>query len=117
MVKSLNTIADGIDFFHMDALSSAVAMKVDLDLQLTVLASGLYRLLAARIGHGYERSKSRGLFEDFVDATAAVSIGERFIDVRFQKRAHNPLLLAAGFDQTDVAVPWLGNKRLRLVFG
>lgn len=27
-----NNIADGIDFFHMDALSSAIAMKVNLDL-------------------------------------------------------------------------------------
>jgi hypothetical protein len=25
--------------------------------------------------------------------------------------------LAAGFDRVDQAVPWLGNKRLRLVFG
>src|SRR5881397_701813 len=32
-----NNIADGIDFFHMDALSSAVAMKVDCDLQLTLM--------------------------------------------------------------------------------
>jgi hypothetical protein len=112
-----NTIEDGIDFFHMDALSSAVALKVDLDLQLTLMASGLYRLLAARIGHGCERNKSRSLFEHFVDATAAVTIGARFIDVRFQKRAYNPLLLAAGFDKTDVPVPWLGNKRLRLLFG
>lgn len=30
-----NTIADGIDFFHMDAVSSAVAMKVNCALQLT----------------------------------------------------------------------------------
>jgi hypothetical protein len=112
-----NTIADGIDFFHMDALSSAVAMKVDLDLQLTLMASGLYRLLATRIGHGYEHSKSRSLFDDFVDATAMVTIQDRFIDVRFQKRAHNPLLLAAGFDKTNVPVPWLDGKRLRLVFG
>ena len=43
-----NTIADGIDFFHMDALSSAVAMKVNCDLQLTLMASSLYRLLAGR---------------------------------------------------------------------
>ena len=34
-----NGIADGIDFFHMDALSSAVAMKVNCDLQLTLMAS------------------------------------------------------------------------------
>jgi hypothetical protein len=112
-----NTIEDGIDFFHLDALSSAVALKVDLDLQLTLMASGLYRLLALRIGNGYERTRSRGLFQHFINASAAVSLGERFIDVRFQKRAHNPLLLAAGFDKTDVKVPWLGDKRLRLAFG
>ncbi|MGZ3396248.1 MAG: transposase, partial [Isosphaeraceae bacterium] len=47
-----NRIADGIDFFHMDALSSAVAMKVNCDLQLTLMASSLYRLLAGRIGRG-----------------------------------------------------------------
>ncbi len=40
-----NTIADAIDFFHMDALSAAVAMKVNVDAQLTVMASGLYRVL------------------------------------------------------------------------
>ena len=49
-----NNIEDGIDFFHMDALSSAVAMKVNCDLQLTLMASSLYRLLAVRIGNGYE---------------------------------------------------------------
>jgi hypothetical protein len=41
-----NGIADGIDFFHMDTLSSAVAMKVNFDLHLTQMASSLYRLLA-----------------------------------------------------------------------
>jgi hypothetical protein len=112
-----NGIADGIDFFHMDALSSAVAMKIDCDLQLTLMASSLYRLLGARIGNGYERAKSRHIFRDFVDATAEVSIEENAILVRFQKRAHNPLLLAADFAKTDAPIPWLGNKHLRLAFG
>jgi hypothetical protein len=112
-----NNIADGIDFFHMDALSSAVAMKVNCDLQLTLMASSLYRLLAVRVGHGYEVAESRHLFRDFIDATAGLTINEGEMVVRYQKRAHNPLLTAAGFDQTDVAVPWLGGKRLRLVFG
>src|SRR5262249_44404996 len=31
-----NNIEDGIDFFHMDALSSAVALKINCDLQLTL---------------------------------------------------------------------------------
>jgi hypothetical protein len=112
-----NGIADSIDFFHMDALSSAVPMKINCDLQLTVIASGLYRLLASKIAHGYERAKSRHLFRDFVDATALVHISADEIRVRYQKRAHNPLLLAASFDKTDTQIPWLGGRRLRLVFG
>jgi len=112
-----NNIADSIDFFHMDALSSAVAMKVNCDLQLTLMASSLYRLLAARIGHGYERAESRHLFRDFVDATATVDIDAKHIRVYFQKRAHNPLLLAAGFGNTDLPIPWLANKRLSLALG
>jgi len=112
-----NSIADGIDFFHMDALSSAVAMKVDCDLQLTLLASSLYRLLGTRVGNGYQRAKSRHIFRDLVDATAQVTLTDQEIEVRFQKRAHNPLLLAAGFDKIDLPIPWLGKKHLRLVFG
>jgi hypothetical protein len=112
-----NNIEDGVDFFHMDALSSAVAMKISCDLQLTLMASSLYRLLAVRIGHGYESAKSRHLFRDFIDASAGIAIDEDDVVVRFQRRAHNPLLVAAGFDRTDIKVPWLGGKRLRLVFG
>jgi hypothetical protein len=44
-------------------------------------------------------------------------VTEREVVVRFQKRAHNPLLLAAGFHQTSTPVPWLGRRRLQLVFG
>jgi transposase len=112
-----NRIEDGIDFFHMDALSSAVALHITCDLQLTLMASGLYRLLGARIGNGYEVAKSRHLFRDFIDATATIRLTEQEVVVRFQRRAHNPLLLAAGFGETNVAIPWLGNKRLRIELG
>jgi Transposase DDE domain len=112
-----NSIADGIDFFHMDALSSAVAMKITCDLQLTLMASSLYRLLGAQVGRGYEEAKGRHIFRDFIDAVGLITLTDHEITVRYQKRAHNPLLIAAGFANTDVSVPWLGNKRLRLVFG
>jgi hypothetical protein len=52
-----------------------------------------------------------------VDATAKVMLSETEIVMKFQKRAHNPLLVAAGFDQTHTAIPWRGGKRLRLAFG
>jgi hypothetical protein len=112
-----NDIEDGIDFVHMNALSLAVAMKVNCDPQLTFLPSSLYRLLGTEIGNGYQVAKSRHLFRDFIDASAEVTISKRNIDVRFQRRTRNPLLTAAGLDRTKVDVPWLGRKQLRLVLG
>ena len=112
-----NRIAEAINFFHMDALSSAVPMKVNCDLQLTLMASSLYRLLALRLGNGYEVARADHLFRDFVKATAHVSVTEGDILVSFQKRAHNPYLVEAGFERTSVRVPWLGRKRLQLQFG
>ena len=112
-----NNIEDGIDFFHMDALSSAVAMKVNFDLQLTLMASSLYRLFSSRIGNGYEKAKSRHVFRDFIDATAKINITENEIIIHYQKRAHNPFLIASGFDKTDLPIPWLGGKRLQFILG
>lgn len=112
-----NNLADGIDFFHMDALSSAVAMKVNLDLQLTLMASSLYRLFGAKIGNGYAKAKSRHIFRDLIDATATLAITETDILVHFQKRSHNPMLLAAGFQNLAIKVPWLQNRRLQFALG
>jgi len=112
-----NNIADGIDFFHMDALSSTVAMKVNLDLQLTLMGSSLYRLLGSKLGNRYQKAKSRHIFRDFVDATATLVITQKEILVQFQKRACNPFLIAADYENVDVPIPWLGGKRLQFVFG
>ncbi|MCI0562200.1 MAG: hypothetical protein MN733_27255, partial [Nitrososphaera sp.] len=88
------------------------------DLQLTLMASNLYRLFGERIGNGYATAKSRHIFQDLIEASADIIItdGDEII-VKFQKRAHNPLLLAAGFGDIDVRIPWLDNRRLRFDFG
>jgi hypothetical protein len=112
-----NGIAEGIDFFHMDALSSAVAMKVNCDLQLTLMASSLYRLMGAAIGNGYERAEAGHIFRDLIDATAHVTIAENSVLVRLGKRSHNPLLLAAGIADAEVEVPWWGGRKLLLSIG
>ena len=112
-----NDIQDGVDFFHMDALSSAVAMKVNCDVQLTLLASSLYRLLGTRVGHGYETAKSRRIFRDLVQATAQITIDSSHITVHQHRRAHDPLLIAAGFRDTDIPIPWLDGKHLRIELG
>lgn len=112
-----NSIADSVDFFHIDALSSAVALKIHCDLQLTLMASSLYRLLGAKIGKEYATAHSSHLFRDFIEAQARVTIDNHTVEVAFGKRAHSPLLLAAGFQDTDVAVPWWGGRKLKISFG
>ena len=94
-------------------------MKVSCDLQLTLMASSLYRLLGAKVGNGYANAKADHIFRDLVDATATVTLTltDTEILVHFQKRAHNPLLNAAGFATASAPVPWLGGRKLRLVFG
>ncbi len=112
-----NSIADGIDFFHMDALSSAVAMKVDCDLQLTLMASSLYRLLGFNLGREYRTATSRRIFRDLIEATATVHIGDDQINIHFQKRAHHPLLKAANFEREAIPIPWLDNRPLTFTLG
>jgi len=62
-------------------------------------------------------AKGRHIFRDFIAAVGLITLSDREIMVQDQKRAHHPLLIAAGFGKTEVAGPWLGDKRLRLVFG
>lgn len=47
-----NALSDAVRFFHMNALSSTVGIKVDFDMALLVIASGLYHLLARKM-RGY----------------------------------------------------------------
>ena len=112
-----NAIAEAVAFFHMDALSSAEPLKVDADLHFTLIAASLYRLLGRRLGHRHQTSPARQLFERFVRTTATVRVGEDTTEVRLGRRAHNPLLLAAGFGTDQPLIPWWGNRKLKLVIG
>ena len=108
-----NALSDAVRFFHMDALSSTVGLKVDFDMALLVIASGLYRLLARRM-RGYSDAQARNIFRDLIDMPADVNIGEGAIEVSFHRRAHLPILLASGLLDQPVAVPWLNGLPLRL---
>lgn len=77
--------------FHIDALSSAVGLKVDFDMALLVIASGLYRLLARKM-RGYADAQARVIFRDLIDMPATVDITEREVQVRFHRRAHLPVV-------------------------
>ena len=111
-----NTIADAIDLFHMDALSAAIPLRINLDLQLTLMASALYRILACRLGKEFEKAEPRTLFRRFVQAAATVTINQDEITVTFGRRTSNPYLIRAGYAEEALQIPWLDNRRLRIQF-
>ena len=108
-----NAISDAVRFFHIDALSSAVGMKVDFDLALLAIASGLYRSLARRM-RGYSDSQARQIFRDLVDMPAEVRISDQEVCVKFHRRAHLPIIIASGLLDQRVPVPWWNGIPLRL---
>jgi len=109
-----NALADAVRFFHIDALSSSVGFKVDFDMALLVLASGLYRLMARRM-RGYDDAQARQIFRDLIDMPANVAITENEIRVRFHRRAHLPIVLASGLFDKPIQVSWWEGRHLRLL--
>jgi transposase len=108
-----NSLSDAVRFFHMDALSSAVGLKVDFDMALLVIASGLYRLVARRM-RGYADAHARQMFRDLLDLPAEIEITEQEVRVEFHRRAHLPIVLASGLCDRAVQIPWWTGHRLRL---
>jgi hypothetical protein len=109
-----NALADAVRFFHIDALSSSVGLKVDFDMALLVLASGLYRLMANRM-RGYQDAQARQIFRDLIDMPADISISQRQVTVRFHRRAHLPIVLASDLCNKSVVVPWWKGFQLKFV--
>jgi hypothetical protein len=111
-----NGISDAIQFFHLDALSSMVGLKIDFDLQITLMAASLYRLMAGKIGREYERAQAKKIFRNMLDVSATVVITDDEVIVTPDKRAHNPYLVASGLADVSTPMPWFGNKKLVLRF-
>jgi hypothetical protein len=107
-----NGVEDGlgssVNFFHLDCLASEVRLNVDLDVALTVLAHGCYRWLAHHL-KGFDRSAPKRVFRKFVATAGVVSIEDRRIVVRLDRRSHNPILREAALDRECPPVPWLNN--------
>jgi hypothetical protein len=111
-----NGIADAVQFFHVDALSSLVGLRIDLDLQITLIASALYRLLAEKVGGLYRHAEAKTIFHQLLDVAADVSVEADRVRVTLHKRSHNPYLVASRLADQPTPMPWFGNKLLFLQF-
>jgi transposase len=110
-----NELSAYIKGFHLDALSSGLALNVDLDTTLTVIAGNLYRLLARSLKR-YEHMTPERIYDHFVDTTGTLHITDHHVTVELTRRTWTPVLLQAGFHEMDLAIPWWGGRRLRFRF-
>jgi hypothetical protein len=109
-----NGISAAVQFFHLDALTSMVGLKIDFDLQITLMASALYRLLAEKIGGIYASAQAKKIFHNLLDVSATVAITDDRVDVILDKRAHNPFLVRSRLADAPTPMPWFGNRPLHL---
>ena len=109
-----NALSDAVRFFHMNALSSSVGIKVDFDMALLVIASGLYRQLAKKM-RGYADAQAGHIFRDLINMPATVTVDAPEVTVRFHRRAHLPIIIDSGMLDSPVKVPWWNGSTLRML--
>jgi hypothetical protein len=88
-----------------------VGLKVNFDMALLVVASGLYRMVAHKM-RGFADAQARDTPRSHRHARHGVT--EKEFQVRFDHRAHLPVVLASGLLDSAVEVPWWNGMRLRL---
>ena len=106
-------LAESIRSFHLDALSSAVPLNIDLDVVLTVLAHTLCQALRRRIP-GYTTATPDTLQRRFLSTSGTITTTQTEIVVRLNRRTYSPVLRQA--DLPTTTVPWWGNRQLRFEF-
>ena len=110
-----NGIAEAVKFFHLNALSSPILVKVHFDVALTMIADTLYSMLARKL-RGFERCDAPKLYRDFVRGRGDVAVRKDTITVTYPRRAHNPILRQVPWQHLPQQLPGLGGVKLVLKF-
>jgi hypothetical protein len=111
-----NGIADAVQFLHVDALPSLVGLRIDRDLQITLMASALYRLLAEQVGGLYGNAEAKTIFHQLLDVAGDVVVEPERVSVTLHKRSHNPYVVASRLADQPTPMPWFGNRPLVIRF-
>jgi hypothetical protein len=105
-------LAEIIQAFCADALSSTVNLNVDLDVVLCVLAQALLAAFRTRLGPGYATATPDTLQRRFLDTAGTITSDGDTITVTLNRRAYSPVLRQSDL-RADTTVPWWHNHRLR----
>ena len=110
-----NGIAEAVKFFHLNALSSPIVIKVHFDISLTMIADTLYSMLARKL-RGFEDCHASTLYRHFVHGKGIIEVDGRTINVIYPRRAHNPILRQVPWDTLPQRLPGFDGARLTLNF-
>lgn len=110
-----NKLAELVNFFNLNALSSPIMVRIHFDLLLSVVASFLYHRFAQDLPR-FEKSLAPEIFRRFVDMPGTVRFDGKNFEVRLRKRATTPILLGVEKLQQSFEIPWLEGRQMRVVF-
>jgi transposase len=110
-----NGIAEAVKFFHLNALSSPIAVKVHFDISLTMIADTLYTMLARKL-RGFEHCDAPTLYRHFVRGKGIIEVHGRTINVTYPRRAHNPILRQVPWNTLPLRPPGFDRTKCNLHF-
>jgi transposase len=110
-----NGIAEAVKFFHLNALSSPILVKVHFDVLMTMMADTLYSMLAKKL-RGFEDCDAPKIFRHFVRGKGNVMVNNGRVSVVYPRRAHNPILRAVPWENLPSHIPGLDRSKLELTF-
>lgn len=110
-----NAISEAVKFFHLNALSSPILIKVHFDVVMTMVADTLYNMLAQKL-RGFEQCDAPKIYRHFVRGKANLSVKEGEVIVSYPRRAHNPILRTVPWQRLPQSLSWLDGAKLTLRF-
>ncbi len=110
-----NGIAEAVKFFHLNALSSPILIKVHFDVALTMIADTLYTMLARKL-RGFEECDAPSLYRHFIEGKGTIAVDGSRLTVTFPRRAHNPILRNVPWAKLPSRLPSLEEAELLLQF-
>ena len=110
-----NGIAEAVKFFHLNALSSPILVKIYFDIAMTLIADTLYSMLTKRL-RGFENCDAPKVYRNFIRGKGTVTVNDNDVTVTYPKRAHNPILRKVAWSNLPKDLPGLGGVRLNFRF-
>jgi hypothetical protein len=104
-------IANQIEFFHLNRLSSSMVIKVDFDMVMSILAHNLYRLFALSLGR-YKHMSDERIYKKFIVNSGEIEIQPDVIRIGLKKKRELPQIIDFTKTAEGTKYSWLDDKKI-----